>query len=41
MLAPGEKVTPEFLAACRELEAAGTRLKHIGGSGKMELRVMR
>ena len=41
LLAPGEKVTPEFLAACRELEAAGTRLKHIGGSGKMELRVMR
>ncbi len=41
MLAPGEEVTPEFLAACRELEAAGTRLKHIGGSGKMELRVMR
>ena len=35
------EVTPEFLAACRELEAAGTRLKHIGGSGKMELRVMR
>ena len=41
LLAPGEEVTPEFLAACRELEAAGTRLKHIGGSGKMELRVMR
>ena len=28
LVAPGETITPEFLASCRELEAAGTRLHH-------------
>lgn len=40
LIAPGEEVTPELLAACRALEAAGTKLKHTGGSGADELRVL-
>ena len=28
LLAPGEKITPEFLTAARNLQSAGTRLHH-------------
>ena len=40
LIAPGEEVTAAFAAACAELEAAGTRLKHMGGSGAKEIRIL-
>ena len=40
LIAPGEEVTAALAAACEELEKAGTRIKHIGGSGAQEIRVL-
>ena len=40
LIAPGEEVTPAFVAACDALETAGTRLKHMGGSGSAEIAVL-
>ena len=35
LVAPGEKITQEFLDACRALDAAGTRLHHsVGKNGR-------
>lgn len=31
LIAPGEEITPAFLAACQALEDAGTELRHTGG----------
>ena len=33
-------VTAALAAACEELEKAGTRIKHIGGSSAQEIRVL-
>ena len=40
LIAPGEEVTGELVAACEELEKAGTRIKHIGGSSAQEIRIL-
>lgn len=40
LVAPGEEVTAELVEACEELEKAGTRIKHIGGSGANEIRIL-
>lgn len=40
LIAPGEEVTAALAAACEELEKAGTRIKHIGGSGPDKISVI-
>ena len=40
LIAPGEEVTGELAAACEELEKAGTRIKHIGGSARDSIAVI-
>ena len=40
LVAPGEEVTAELVAACRALEQAGTALKHTDGSGAEEIAVL-
>ena len=40
LIAPGEEVTAALAAACEELEKAGTRIKHMGGSSAQEIRVL-
>lgn len=40
LVAPGEEITPEFLTACRELEAAGTRLHHSVCKGSTKIAVL-
>lgn len=40
LLAPGEVITPEFIAACTALAACGTRLHHTGLGGGSTLDVL-
>lgn len=40
LIAPGEEVTAALATACEELEKAGTRIKHIGGSGPDKISVI-
>ena len=40
LVVPGEQLNPRILQACRDLEAQGTRLRHTGGSGGDQLRVL-
>ena len=41
LIAPGEQVTAEFMAAAAALEAAGTRLRHTHAKAPGALRVLR
>ena len=40
LLAPGEVITPEFIAACTALAACGTHLHHTGLGGGSTLDVL-